>query len=69
MLIISKLLYSHYIISLYYVYYVVSDFSKFSSSTLGVGRGEKVLSSFLPGISLTLCELITSDNRIGQVRK
>ncbi|XP_019854680.1 PREDICTED: TELO2-interacting protein 1 homolog [Amphimedon queenslandica] len=41
---------------------IVSDFPKFCSDTLGVGKGEKILSSFLPGICLTLSELITSDN-------
>uniref|UniRef100_A0A1X7UEP1 TELO2-interacting protein 1 homolog n=1 Tax=Amphimedon queenslandica TaxID=400682 RepID=A0A1X7UEP1_AMPQE len=46
---------------------IVSDFPKFCSDTLGVGKGEKILSSFLPGICLTLSELITSDNRIGQL--
>uniref|UniRef100_A0A1X7UF29 TELO2-interacting protein 1 homolog n=2 Tax=Amphimedon queenslandica TaxID=400682 RepID=A0A1X7UF29_AMPQE len=45
---------------------IVSDFPKFCSATLGVGKGEKILSSFLPGVCLTLSELITSDNRIGQ---
>ena len=49
--------------------FVVSDFPKFSSASLGVGKGEKILSSFLPGVCLSLSELLTSDNRIGQVRK
>ena len=60
-------LFSFTVNSLLFLLTLVKDFDGFTGS-LGVGKGEGVLSSFLPGICLSLCELVTSDTLIGQVK-